>query len=370
MREDIPSRSRARPAMKEIAELAIDVAVSSGATYADCRVVQRGIQAMTVKDGRFAEVSSFEDEGVGIRVLVDGAWGFASIDRLDSESLGDAARLACRIARASSRLRRQAVRLAPAPVVTGEYRTPMERDPFDVSLEEKMDLLIRADEAMAAVTGVTTHEASLAFVREHRLFASSEGSLTDQVIVESGGGMDATATSEDDVQTRSFPNSFGRHQLCAGYEAILAMDLAGNAPRIGAEAVALLGAQPCPTGRMTLILDGTQAALQVHEVLRAPHRAGPRPRRRGRLRRNLLPHPRPARPLPLRQRAGDHQRRRHHARRAGHLRLGRRGGGGAADRPRRPRRLPRLHVVARDRGRLRLDEQRGDARRVPGTASR
>ena len=167
-----------------------------------------------------------------------------------------------RVARASARLRRQPVRLAPAPVVTGEYVTPMERDPFEVSLEEKMDLLIRTDEAMAAVAGVTTHEASLEFVREHRLFASSEGSLVDQVIVESGGGMDATATSDDDVQTRSFPNSFGRHQLCAGYEAIAAMDLAGNASRIATEAVALLSAPPCPTGRMTLILDGTQAALQ------------------------------------------------------------------------------------------------------------
>jgi TldD protein len=251
--------------MKDIAELALDVAVSSGAAYADCRVVQRGIQALTVKDGSFAEVSSFEDEGVGIRVIVDGAWGFASVDRLDAESLGDAARTACRIARASASLRRHPVRLAPAPVAVGEYLTPVQRDPFEVSLDEKMSLLIRADEAMASVQGVTTHEASLEFVREHRFFASSEGSRIEQVIVESGGGMDATATSIDEVQTRSHPNSFGRHQLCAGYEAIEAMDLAGNAERIATEAVALLSAPPCPTGRLTLILDGTQAALQVHE---------------------------------------------------------------------------------------------------------
>jgi len=71
--------------MREIADLAIDVAVSSGATYADCRVVQRGIQAMTVKGGRFAEVSSLEDEGMGIRAIVDGAWGFAGVDRLDPD---------------------------------------------------------------------------------------------------------------------------------------------------------------------------------------------------------------------------------------------------------------------------------------------
>ena len=251
--------------MRDIAELALDTAVAAGAGYADCRVVQRGVQALVVKDVRFAEASSFEDEGVGIRVLVDGAWGFASVDRLDSDSVGEAARAACRIARASSRLRRRPVRLAGVPVVVGTYATPLERDPFEVGLEEKMDLLIRADEAMGSVEGVTTHEASLEFVREHRFFASSEGSRLEQVIVESGGGMDATATSADEVQIRSYPNSFGRHQLCAGYEAIAAMDLVGQAPRIAAEAVALLSAPPCPAGQMTVILDGTQAALQVHE---------------------------------------------------------------------------------------------------------
>ena len=254
--------------------------MSSGATYADCRVVQRGIQALTVKGGGFAEVSSFEDEGMGIRAIVDGAWGFAGVDRLDPDSLRR---------RGPARLPdRAGLGATPPPACAprscarssaGEYLTPVERDPFEVSLEEKMDLLIRADEAMAAVAGVTTHEATLEFVREHRLFASSEGSLAStRSSSSSGGGIDATATSDDDVQTRSFPNSFGRHQLCAGYEAIAAMDLAGNAPRIATEAVALLSASPCPTGRMTLILDGTQAALQVHEFLRAPHRAGPRPR--------------------------------------------------------------------------------------------
>ena len=98
-----------------------------------------------------------------------------------------------------------------------------------------------------------------------RHFASSEGALLDQTIIESGGGLDATATSDDDVQTRSFPNSFGRHQICAGWEAIEAFDLPGNAGRIAEEAVALLSAAECPAGTMTVILDATQAALQVHE---------------------------------------------------------------------------------------------------------
>ena len=89
--------------------------------------------------------------------------------------------------------------------------------------------------------------------------------MLDQTIIESGGGLDATATSDDEVQTRSFPNSFGRHQICAGWEAIEAFDLPGNAGRIAEEAVALLTADRCPAGTMTVILDATQAALQVHE---------------------------------------------------------------------------------------------------------
>jgi TldD protein len=251
--------------MREIADLLLDAAASGGAAYADCRVVQRQVQSLAVKDAAFSQVSSYEDEGVGVRALVDGGWGFASVDRMDAASLEECAHLAVRIARASSRLRRRRVRLAPLEPATGRYVTPQQRDPFEVSLEEKMDLLIRADEAMAAVPGITTHQASLEFVREHRHFASTEGSRIEQLIVESGGGMDATAASANEVQTRSHPNSFGRHQVCAGFEAVEAMDLAGNAQRIAEEAVALLTAPPCPSGRMTLILDGSQAALQVHE---------------------------------------------------------------------------------------------------------
>lgn len=251
--------------MRELAERALDAANAAGATYADCRVITRTLQDMTVKNGVLVGVTLSEDEGFGIRVIVDGAWGFASVDKLDGPSLESTARHAVRIARASARVRRDAVRLSPLVGQTGEYRTPVIRDPFDVSLDDKVDLLMRTDAALAENPAVTVRECSLEFVREHRYFASSEGARLDQTIVESGGGLDATATSDDEVQVRSFPNSFGRHQLCAGWEAIEGFKLVENAPRIADEAVALLTAPRCPTGVMTLILDGTQAALQVHE---------------------------------------------------------------------------------------------------------
>jgi TldD protein len=251
--------------VRDVAERALDEAVVAGASYADCRVVVRTVQTVEVKNGRVARVALHDDEGVGVRVVVDGAWGFAGLDRIDARGAEEAARRAVRIARAGSRLRSAPVRLAPLTPASGEYHTPVGVDPFTVSLERKIEVLLAADAAMARVPAVTVRDGSLEFVRERRLFASSEGARLEQTIVESGGGMDATATSDDEVQTRSHPNSFGRHQLCAGWEAIEEMALPEHAERIAAEAAALLTADPCPAGRMTLILDGTQAALQVHE---------------------------------------------------------------------------------------------------------
>jgi len=250
--------------VRDIAERALDTA-SYRAGYADCRVVQRTVQHVTVKNGAVVTVATSEDEGIGVRLLVDGAWGFAASDRLDGASIDATVERALRIARASARVKGKPVRLAPVRPVVAEYATPVEQDPFAVPLERKVDLLLRTDAAMARVPQVSVRAASLEFVGERRYFASSEGARIDQRFVESGGGFDATATSADELQTRSFPNSFGRHQVCAGWEAIEAMDLDGNGERIAAEAAALLTADACPSGLMTVILDGSQAALQVHE---------------------------------------------------------------------------------------------------------
>jgi TldD protein len=251
--------------VRDIAERVLDTADSLGAGYADCRVVQRRMQILEVKNGVLVRTVLSEDEGTGVRVVVDGAWGFAGVDRSDAASLDEAVSRAVRIARASARVSTHPVRLAPVVAVIDEYCTPVQVDPFSVPLDRKVELLLRTDEAMSRVPAVTVRQCSLEFVNERRYFASSEGSRIDQTIIESGGGFDATATNSDEVQTRSHPNSFGRHQLCAGWEAIEEMALLDNAERIAGEAAALLTADPCPSGRMTVILDATQAALQVHE---------------------------------------------------------------------------------------------------------
>ncbi len=251
--------------MRDLAERALDTAAARGARYADCRVGVRTSETVTVKNGEVAGVSRHESEGIGIRVVVDDAWGFAATGRMDGASIDETVARAVRIARASARVRRQPVRLAPAPAVTGNYVTPHTIDPLRVPVEEKIALLLATDAAIGRVPGITVRTSDTEAVRETTFFASSEGSRITQTIVEAGAGFDCVATSASEVQVRSFPNSFGRQQYAAGWEAVLGMDLPGNGERIAEEAVALLTAEPCPEGTMTLILDGAQTALQVHE---------------------------------------------------------------------------------------------------------
>jgi TldD protein len=251
--------------MKELAEAALNAAQVKGASYADVRLDEHVTQDIVVKNGQLAAVSDDASEGFGVRVIVDGAWGFAGSARLDKAEVEQVVDRAIRIARASARVRSAPVDLGPPVTSRGHYRTPLERDPFSVPLSEKVDLLLRADAAMGSVKGVTIREGSMEFIRQAKVFASTEGAFIEQELFESGAGIEATATSPDDVQNRSYPNSFGRHQGSGGYEYITGLHLDRHGQRIGEEAVALLTAVQCPSGVKTLILDASQTALQIHE---------------------------------------------------------------------------------------------------------
>src|SRR5438045_2968053 len=251
--------------MKNFVATALNAAQVKGASYADVRLDERVQQDITVKNGQLAAISDDASEGLGVRVLVDGAWGFAGSARLDENEVELVVERAIRIARASARARSVPVDLGPPVTSRGHYRTPVERDPFTVPLGEKVDLLLRADQAMGAVKGVTIREGSMEFIKQTKVFASTEGAYTEQELFESGAGIEATATSPDEVQNRSYPNSFGRHQGAGGYEYITARQRDMHGQRIGEEAVKLLSAPQCPSGVKTLILDASQVALQVHE---------------------------------------------------------------------------------------------------------
>src|SRR6266511_3687129 len=131
-------------------------------------------------------------------------------------------------------------------------------------------MLMEASRRMQEVTGVTFGEASLDFFRRHSVFASSEGALIDQTVTHSGGGIEATAIGDGEMQRRSFPNSFRGHITAAGWEHIPRLGLVEEAERVGTEAVELLSAKDCPSEVTTVVLDSGQMVLQTHESVGHP----------------------------------------------------------------------------------------------------
>lgn len=252
--------------MKELMMRAIDLAKMRGAHYADVRVVNHREETIAVKDGIVEELNSSETEGIGVRVLVNGSWGFASSRTLANEEIDKITAQALEIAHASGLVSGEKVDLGPKVTSQGTYQTPVQIDPFTVLLEDKLSLLVKADAEMGGVEGVRTRRTHATMLKQHKYFANTEGAFTEQTLIETGGGIQATAVGGNEIQVRSYPNAFARQQVTGGWEALLSWDLPGNAQRIAGEAVALLSADPCPSNVTTsVILGGSQLALQVHE---------------------------------------------------------------------------------------------------------
>ncbi len=256
--------------MDPIIATALDTARQQGAEYADIRLVSNREQRIVVRNGVVETMTGDESVGFGIRAVYQGAWGFASTRELTNIAADQAAGQAVQIARASARHNGSgmtAAQLLGMPVAsTGSYSTPIGIDPFTISLDDKLSLLLAADREMASVPQVSARMANLVFIREERTFANTEGALVRQTIYEAGGGVQATAVGNGETQRRSYPQSHGRQQGCAGWEYVAAMDLPGNARRTAEEAAELLTADPCPSDITTdLIIDSSQLALQIHE---------------------------------------------------------------------------------------------------------
>ncbi|MGB0036197.1 MAG: TldD/PmbA family protein [Candidatus Acidiferrales bacterium] len=256
--------------MHEWANSAIDTATRRGASYADARVMDIHQRDIGTKNGEVGTLMESESLGIGIRVIARGAWGFASTDNLTREGVQACAAEAVAIAKASALAKRENVSLVPEQTYVDTWQNPFLKDPFRIPVERQIDLLLAADKAMRRVKGVTLAEGSMSFRRIEQLFVSSIGSSIHQVKMQSGAGIIATTFSGNEIQKRSYPNSFGGQHALQGYELIESFDLAGNAPRIAEECAALHSAAQCPEGARTIILGSAQLGLQIHESIGHP----------------------------------------------------------------------------------------------------
>lgn len=256
--------------MKELIAAALDAATLSGATYADARIVETRHERLSVRTGHVEGIESGESLGIGIRTIAEGAWGFAATSDLSAAGIIAAARQAVALSRAAAVTLRTPVALAPVEAVTGSWTGPCELDPFSVSLDDKLAVLLLADDVLRAEQRVRVTAASMGFIRVRKTFGSTEGSFIEQSYVESQAGIAAFAIGDGEMLPRSYPNNLGGQAVQGGWEAIRALDLPGNAPRIAEQAAALLSAPACPAGKTTVIIDASQVALQVHESIGHP----------------------------------------------------------------------------------------------------
>jgi TldD protein len=256
--------------MKQLALEALESALRPGVTYADVRVIESRERELATKNGKPGQVASGESAGIGIRVLAGGCWGFAATDDLTKSGVESAATLAVEIARSSALAKKHDVALAHENKYVATWVSPCQIDPFTVSVEEQLALLTAVDQELRRKPGITLAQTSMVFHRSRQVFVSSLGSVIDQTRTFSGAGFDALSFKDEQIQKRSYPNSFGGQHQLKGYELIHELALLDHAPRVAEEAAALHSADQCPEGRFDLILDGSQIGLQVHESIGHP----------------------------------------------------------------------------------------------------
>ncbi|QDV07430.1 protease TldD [Planctomycetes bacterium Poly30] len=265
--------SRAGSSIEDLAQVAVDLAMQRGADYADARIVRLARETLTVHNGAVADAEAPDEFGVGLRVLKDGAFGFAAAPTTYG-GLGDVlpglARRALALARDLAPLRRRPIQMSGEATARGEYATPVVENPFLVPLEEKVDLLLRADRGMSGRREIVSRLASIGIQREEQWQVTSEGGATHQVLMRAGGRIEAIASAGGVVERRSYPNALEGDFRGGGFEVIRSSQLDVHAERVRDEAIALCHADVCPGGKRTLILGGSQLALQIHESVGHP----------------------------------------------------------------------------------------------------
>jgi len=253
--------------MKELLATGLDAARTAGATYADVRIVERRENRVAVRDRSLSLMEETESLGYAARVLVNGAWGFASSTRLDRDEMAATARLALDVARASAAVPKgRPAEMAPEPAHRDRLEGPCEEDPFAVPDSEKADVLLSACASMLAVEHIAQAWASLQFIRQRRHIATTDGSSLDLTTWIANPALTAVAVVGAESQTRSYQG--GARQ--AGYEFVRQVDLGGNAKRWAEEAVTKARADDSPQGTMDLVLDPDNLALTMHESVGHP----------------------------------------------------------------------------------------------------
>jgi len=251
-----------------LADIALSTARGLGVSYADIRINRYRTEAIATREQQVLNVSRSQNFGFGVRVLFKGTWGFASIRSVTPEDVRRITRQAVEIARANSVYQRKRISLVPVPKIETTWKNDFQKDPFEVSIDDKVDFLLQLNQAAMKTQGVSFVNSSMSFVNEQKFYASTDGSRIEQYIVRANPNFNVTAVNRanGDFQTRT---SLGGPQGM-GYEYIEKHDWKREAQQAGEEAVAKLKAKPVEAGKYDLVLHPSHLWLTIHESVGHP----------------------------------------------------------------------------------------------------
>ena len=271
---------------RRLAEVALAAARAAKASYCDVRIGRYLNQSVITREHQVGNVTNRESSGVGVRVLVNGAWGFAATHQQTEAAVRGAVEQATAIARANASIQTRPVQLAPTPAV-GEvrWRTPVRKNAMEVPIQDKIELLLALNGA-ALDAGADFINSTLFLVNEQKYFASSDGSFIDQDIHRIWLPFTATAIDKASGKFRtraglSSPmgmgyefldgDARGKVQLPGGITAYRdSYDPVEDAIAAARHAREKLKAPSVKPGKYDLVLDPSNLFLTIHENVGHP----------------------------------------------------------------------------------------------------
>jgi TldD protein len=271
---------------RSLADAALGAARRAGASYCDVRIGRYLRQFVMTRENRVQNVVNTESTGTGVRVIANGAWGFAATNQLTPDAVAEAARRAVAIAKANSAIRSAPVRLAPAPGVGAvAWKTPIRKNAMEVPVKDKVDLLLAVN-AAAQDAGADFVNSTLFLVNEQKYFASTDGSYIDQDVHRIWLPFTVTAIDKASgtFRTRdglSAPMGMGfeyldadpadRLQLPGGVVAYRrSYDVMEDVVAAARQARAKLTAPSVKPGKYDLVIDPSNLFLTIHENVGHP----------------------------------------------------------------------------------------------------
>ncbi len=256
------------PEFEPLAAAALQAARESGATYADIRIATYYTQNIFTREQRVESIADGFERGIGVRVLAEGAWGFAATRDVTRDSAVQAARQAVAVAKANSFIQRDPIVLAPIAAHRAVWQTPIQVDPFELPLRQKVEQLLELNAKALAHTGVDFCRSSALFVKEHKFFASTEGSAIEQTLYRLNPSFTLTSVDRkrSSFQTRtSYTSPQGQ-----GYEYIQQYDWDADLEQAAVEVVAKHTAKPVENGPRDVVIAPSNLWLTIHETIGHP----------------------------------------------------------------------------------------------------